>query len=77
MADGYEPLEVDEDGGIEMQQLIEDEIIVRIPDIPRHAEAAECDPEMLRRSREFNEPAGNHVSDGRENPFAVLKKGGF
>jgi uncharacterized protein len=75
IADGYEPLEVDEDGGIEMQRLIEDEIIVRIPDIPIHAEVTECDPEMLQRSREFDEPAGNQVSDGRENPFAVLKKG--
>lgn len=68
---GYEPLEIDEDGGIDTQQFVEDEVIVRIPDALAHADIAECDPDMLQRSKEFD---ANSETGEKQRPFAVLKK---
>jgi uncharacterized protein len=72
---GYEPLEVDEDGGIDTQQFIEDEVIVRIPGVPMHADLSQCDPDMVQRSREFDVNARtDNAGERKQNPFAILKK---
>lgn len=72
---GYEPLEVDEDGGIAARQFIEDEVIVRIPDAPMHTDLSECDPDMLQRSKEFDESTRtDKTGERKQNPFAILKK---
>lgn len=72
---GYEPLAVDEDGGIDTRDFVEDEVIVRIPGVPTHAELSQCDPDMLQRSQEFDVTARtDNAGEGKRNPFAVLKK---
>lgn len=71
---GYEPLEVDEDGGIATGQFVEDELIVRIPEVPMHADISQCDADMLQRSKEFdvNSPADD-AGKSKKNPFNILK----
>ncbi|HEX7027795.1 MAG TPA: YceD family protein [Gammaproteobacteria bacterium] len=72
---GYEPLEVDEDGGITTRQFVEDEVIIRLPAAPAHADISQCDPDMLHRSKEFDVSSRADESGGKkQNPFAVLKK---
>ncbi len=65
----YELLPVDDERNVEMLQLIETEIIVRLPDYPVHAQISECDQKMLRQREDTdaNGTSGN-------NPFAILKQ---
>jgi uncharacterized protein len=67
--DGYEELELDENGHIDTAVWIEQEIILRIPGIPVHSRTRDCDPEMLQRAREFDET----VKSKKDNPFKVLE----
>lgn len=71
---GYEPLEVDEDGGIFTGQFVEDEVIVRLPAVPAHGDISQCDPDMVRRNKEFD--AGSRTDEtgeNKQNPFSILK----
>jgi uncharacterized protein len=61
LPEGYDPL-LAEDGRVRLSDLIEDELLLALPQIPRHAPTA-C-------SVAIEQPA----APGRENPFAVLAK---
>lgn len=69
--EGYETVDL-EDDMLDLEQLVEDELIVRMPQRPVHERIEDCDPNMLQRTREYD----GEVSEKRDrNPFAVLKKG--
>ncbi|KKD01279.1 MULTISPECIES: 23S rRNA accumulation protein YceD [Photobacterium] len=65
--EAYEPAEVDENGEINLLQLIEDELILELPQVPMHDEA---DCSVSASGMSFGEIP---VADERPNPFAVLK----
>lgn len=68
--EGYETIDLDGDM-LDIEQLVEDELIIRIPQQPVHARIEDCDPEMLQRAKEYE----GEMSEKRgENPFAVLKR---
>ena len=67
LPDVYEPIELDENGEIDLLQLLEDEIILSLPIVPMHAEH-ECKQAGAQMSWGEIEPA-----DERPNPFAALK----
>jgi uncharacterized protein len=70
-AEGYEPVELDA-GKLDLGNLIEDELILRIPQVPTHARAEDCDPSMMERTKEWD--GEENSSERKENPFAVLKQ---
>jgi uncharacterized protein len=71
LPDAYEPVELDENGEVALQQLIEDEILLAFPIVPMH-ESEVCS----KSSRDMSvgkikqpEPADERP----KNPFAVLE----
>ena len=66
LPEAYEPIELDENGEIDLLELLEDEFILCLPFAPMH-EAQECDRGGMQMSWGKIEPA-----DERPNPFAVL-----
>jgi len=67
LPDAYEPALVDENGEINLLQLIEDELIVALPQVAMHDEV---DCEVDSDGMVFGEIP---LADERPNPFAVLK----
>lgn len=67
LPEGYEPLELDEYGEFNLLQLIEDELILATPIVPKHAQE-ECS--VVTDSLSWGE-----IDEAEEhpNPFAVLK----
>jgi len=68
--DRYETVALDE-GRLPVQMLVEDEILLAIPDIPVHEDPADCDRAMLALQ---GSPATQKAEERRENPFEVLKE---
>ena len=68
LPDDYEPVVVDEFGQIEIKKLIEDELILSIPIVPKHPveDCSVTEDDMT--AGEIDESA-----DERPNPFAVLQ----
>jgi len=64
--EAYEPAEVDENGEINLIQIIEDELIIELPQIAMHDEA-DC---KASGNMTFGEIP---IADERPNPFAILK----
>lgn len=63
-----DPVILDEQGQIHVVDLFEDELILHVPDIPKHVDIAVCGE----RETEFGElPA--EVSETKPNPFEALK----
>jgi DUF177 domain-containing protein len=60
LPDGYEPLEL-EDGRLSPAQVIEDELIVSLPLVPKHARVEDCGSlsRVLTRPRERDDAAGD------------------
>ena len=56
----YEPLIVAEEQSVSFAELIEDELLLALPHIPRHAHAAEC------------APPSNSPTTATQRPFAAL-----
>jgi uncharacterized protein len=69
--EGYETIDL-EDDMLNIEQLVEDELIIRMPQPPVHPRVEDCDPGMLQRTREFD--GGILEKRGKENPFSILKK---
>lgn len=63
----YEPLLIAEDQSISVAELIEDELLLAIPYIPRHAERKACAP-LLATTPEPYPP----TDAGLQRPFAAL-----
>ncbi|HKJ10107.1 MAG TPA: YceD family protein [Gammaproteobacteria bacterium] len=62
LPEGYEPLVVGE-GQVALSEVVEDELLLALPVVPRHSDAGEC------RVIESEEGA---VEETRDNPFTVL-----
>ncbi|MGF1698854.1 23S rRNA accumulation protein YceD [Photobacterium makurazakiensis] len=65
--EAYEPADVDENGEINLIQIVEDELILELPQIAMHDDA---DCKASGRNMTFGDIP---VADERPNPFAVLK----
>lgn len=65
--EAYEPVDVDENGEIDLYQLIEDELILALPQVAMHDEA---DCNVAAQDLVFGEIP---LADERPNPFAVLE----
>lgn len=63
-----DPVVLDETGQIHVVDLFEDEVILHVPDIPKHSDLTTC---KLRQS-EFGELPAD-VEEGKPNPFEALK----
>ena len=68
LPEAYDPVEVDEYGMVNLLQLFEDELLVSLPLVPRHAED-ECS--VSEDDMQFGKLEPEHE---RPNPFAVLKE---
>lgn len=68
LPDVYEPVEVNDQGEINLFQTLEDELILSLPIVALHAEE-DCKQKRDKMSFGKIEPA-----DERPNPFAVLKE---
>ncbi|WP_108650772.1 YceD family protein [Dongshaea marina] len=68
LPEGYEPVETDEDGELDIFQLIEDELILLLPLSPMHDDA---DCPMADASMSWGEIA---EEEERPNPFSVLER---
>lgn len=62
----YDVIERDEEGEINLHQLVEDELILNLPLIAMH-EVADC------RVKDFDTSFGEIIEEKRVNPFAVLE----
>ena len=69
--EGYETIDL-EDDMLNIEQLVEDELIIRMPQQPVHGRVEECDPNMLQRAKEFDERILEER--GKNNPFSILKR---
>jgi uncharacterized protein len=69
LPDEYEPVLVD-DGRLRLLDLVEDELLLAIPQIPMHRLDA-CQPILA--GGTAPEPAQQAANSGRPNPFAVLQ----
>lgn len=69
--EGYETIDLDDDM-LDIEQLVEDELIIRMPQRPAHARIEDCDPNMLQRTKEFDDKILERR--GKDSPFAVLKR---
>jgi uncharacterized protein len=67
LPEAYEPAEVNEFGEIDLTQLIEDELILALPQIPMHD-----DDECFMHSSDMSVGVIPEAEE-RPNPFAVLK----
>ena len=63
-----DPVILDEHGQIHVVDLFEDEVILHVPDIPRHEDSANC---RIAKA-EFGEVAVD-AEEGKPNPFNALK----
>jgi uncharacterized protein len=68
LPDHYEPVELDEDGEIDIHTLIEDELILNIPIVPMHDESS-C--HYQEEAKSFGEI---DLTDEKPNPFDILKQ---
>lgn len=67
-----DPLLLDDDGETPLATVLEDELLLALPVIAKHADITECG-ERARLGRETEEKEFDAAAK-RENPFAVLKK---
>ncbi|MFT6267588.1 MAG: hypothetical protein ACJAVV_000386 [Alphaproteobacteria bacterium] len=68
LPDAYEPVQVDDQGEVDLFELLEDELILSLPLVPLHSQQ-ECS--VKAESMQFGEIEPGPM---RENPFAVLKE---
>lgn len=64
----FDPVVLDETGQIHVVDLFEDEVILHVPDIPKHSDMAACQLEKT----EFGDLPAD-VEEGKPNPFEALK----
>lgn len=63
-----DPVVLDEHGQIHVVDLFEDELMLHVPEIPRHTDASVCHVSQT----EFGELPSD-VEEGKTNPFKALK----
>lgn len=63
--------ELDDQGQLDLNALVEEELLLHIPLVAKHATEEECNQDMLGRATEYvPEPE----EDIKQNPFAVLQQ---
>ncbi|OFA33393.1 hypothetical protein BAE46_01425 [Glaciecola punicea] len=68
LPDAYDPVQVDDQGEVDLFELLEDELILSLPLVPLHSHE-EC--KVKAENMQFGDIEPGPV---RENPFAVLKE---
>lgn len=68
LPEDYDVIELDENGEVNLRQLIEDELILAIPIVPLHDEAA-C--QFIEQPKSFGKVA---EESEKPNPFEILKQ---
>ncbi len=68
--DDEESIEVGE-RGLYLPDVIEDELLLALPLIPKHGQYGQCDPESVRWLKTTD---GSSTDEQAENPFAILRK---
>ncbi|MCU7553957.1 23S rRNA accumulation protein YceD [Alteromonas sp. ASW11-19] len=68
LPEAYDPVEVNDQGNVNLLELLEDELIISLPIVPLHAEE-EC--AIAKKDMQFGEI---EPEQERPNPFAVLKE---
>lgn len=63
-----DPVILDEHGNINVVDLFEDEVILHVPDVPRHTDLSMCD---VKKTEFGTLPAD--AEEGKPNPFDALK----
>lgn len=61
---------LDGEGVLPLIELVEDEILLQIPNMPKHEHIADCKQDMINRATEY---VPEEDEEEKENPFAVLK----
>lgn len=61
---------LDSEGSLALLELVEDEILLQIPSMPKHEHIADCKQDMIERATEY---VPEEDEEEKENPFAVLK----
>ena len=64
-----DPVILDDKGQIHVADLFEDELILHVPEIPKHSDVAACELSQT----EFGELPAD-IEEGKSNPFEALKK---
>ena len=65
---------VDQDGILNVYELIEGELLLQLPVVPKHKEPRHCNQAMLQRAVEYVPgKEGSEQGYPRQHPFAVLK----
>ncbi|ASJ74442.1 YceD family protein [Granulosicoccus antarcticus] len=65
----FDPVILDDQGHIHVVDLFEDEVILHVPEVPKHSDMSACNQGPT----EFGDlPV--EVEEGKPNPFAALKK---
>jgi uncharacterized protein len=68
LPEGYEPLMLDDEDKIPLKNIIEDELLLCIPDIPRHSDYCEIPDIPVTNLIESDKDAGKST----RNPFSIL-----
>ena len=66
----YDVFVLDVQGALPLIELVEDEILLQIPNMPKHEDVADCKQEMIDRATEY---VPDEDEEEKGNPFAVLK----
>jgi uncharacterized protein len=72
LPDGYEPLLVAEDGKVAINDIVEDELIIHLPDYPKHQQPCwNVQPVIDEQEAPVN---GKALLSEKPNPFSILAK---
>lgn len=66
----YDVFVLDSEGVLPLLELVEDEILLQIPNMPKHEHIADCKQDMINRATEYVPEVDE---EEKQNPFAVLK----
>lgn len=61
---------LDEEGSLPLVELVEDELLLQLPNMPKHADIADCNQDMIARATEY---VPDEAEEEKQNPFAILK----
>jgi uncharacterized protein len=67
-SDELEPVLLDEFGRLRAIDMLEDELLLLVPIVPKHADEHDCDANFVYNAQ----PTENQPQQQRENPFAAL-----
>lgn len=67
----YDVFVLDEDdGSLDLLGLVEDELLLQLPSMPKHEQIDDCNQDMIERATEY---VPDEAEEEKKNPFAILK----